>query len=66
MENLEVRPGVQSPEEVKESIKKMGEIIGNSDMTSTFITDERIRTMREYLFLLENYNYQLRVNRKEV
>jgi len=53
--------GLQTLTECKNSIKELGDNIGNSDMTSCLTTSYRIHSMRVLLDLFEDYNNQLAI-----
>jgi len=57
---LKIPEDCQTLEECLNSIEKTGTSIRNSDMTSTFIVEMRILSMRTLLNLLEVYNNQLK------
>jgi len=62
---LKVPDGFQTLSECQNSIKNLGRNIGLADMTSPFLTTNRISSMRALLDLLENYNNQLTIMEAE-
>lgn len=65
LEKIVVKDGFQNLTECQASIKTLGRTIGDSDMTSTFINEQRLISMRTMLDLFENYNNQLKDLRQE-
>lgn len=65
LSKIVVQEGIQDLAECQASIMTLGRTIGDSDMTSTFINEQRLLSMRTILDLFENYNNQLKVLREE-
>lgn len=61
LNKIKTKDGFQNIFECKQSIQNTGNNIGNSDMSSPFITQKRIESMRSLLDLLEDYNNQLKI-----
>ena len=60
LSKIVVEDGIQNVNECRESIFNISKALIESDLTSTFITNGRIETLRRLLNLMENYNNQLK------